>query len=169
MLTIRLQRTGRKGHANFRVVVQDSRQSPTSGKFVALLGSYDPHNKTVTLEKNKAEFYLKNGAHPSNRVATLLKTEGVKLPKWLELTPPKKKETRHPEKLRKNRPAGAPEPEKPQKEAETKEGESVAENQAEETTTEVSETASADEPIAEIPPTDSDKDSNPAAEDDEKV
>ena len=58
MLTIRMQRTGRKGHAMFRVVVQDSRQTPTSGKVVAPLGSYDPHAKTVILNKEKAAFYL---------------------------------------------------------------------------------------------------------------
>ena len=51
MLAIRMQRTGRKGHAMFRMVVQDSRQTPTSGRVVATLGSYDPHTKTSTLNK----------------------------------------------------------------------------------------------------------------------
>ena len=44
MLAIRMQRTGRKGHAMFRVVVQESRLTPTSGRVVAMLGSYDPHS-----------------------------------------------------------------------------------------------------------------------------
>ena len=57
MLVIRMQRTGRAGHAMFRVVVQDSRRTPTSGKVVAALGSYDPHTKAVTLDKDKAQFY----------------------------------------------------------------------------------------------------------------
>ena len=56
MLVIRLQRTGRKGHAMFRIVVQDSRQTPTSGKVVARLGSYNPHNKEVIIDKEKAAF-----------------------------------------------------------------------------------------------------------------
>ena len=105
MLVIRLQRTGRKGHASFRVVVQNSRQTPTSSKVVELLGSYDPHTKAMTIKQDRAAFYLEHGAQPSERVAKLLKEAGVKLPKWLETAAKKTAITRHPEKLRKNRPA----------------------------------------------------------------
>lgn len=104
MLAIRLQRTGRKGHAMFRMVVQDSRRTPTSGRFVAQLGSYDPHSKTLAIDKEKAELYLKNGARPSDRVARLLKDEGVKLPSWVVLESNKKGALRNAEKLRKNQP-----------------------------------------------------------------
>jgi len=102
MLAIRMQRTGRKGHAMFRVVVQDSHLTPTSGKVVALLGSYDPHAKAVTLDKEKAATYLTNGAQPSDRVARLLQSEGVTLPSWVKLSDKKAGQLRHPEKLRKN-------------------------------------------------------------------
>lgn len=105
MLSIRLQRKGRKGQAQYRVVVQDSHLSPTSGKVVAYLGSYDPHAKTTTLTKDRAEFYLKNGAQPSDRAAKLLKSEGVTLPKWVKDTTKKERSIRNPDKLRKNRPA----------------------------------------------------------------
>jgi small subunit ribosomal protein S16 len=111
MLVIRMQRTGRKGHAMFRVVVQESRVTPTSGKVVALVGSYDPHAKTATLDKDKASFYLKNGARPSPRVVRLLSAEKVKLPDWVTVPEVKKREIRNPEKLRKNQPAAEPEPE----------------------------------------------------------
>jgi small subunit ribosomal protein S16 len=84
MLSIRMQRTGRKGHAMFRVVVQESRVTPTSGKVVALLGSYDPHAKTVTLDKEKAASSSSNGAQPSDRAAMLLQKEGIELPKWVK-------------------------------------------------------------------------------------
>ncbi len=104
MLAIRMQRTGRKGHAMFRVVVQESRLTPTSGKVVALLGSHDPHAKTTTLDKEKAAFYLGNGAQPSDRAARLLKSEGIKLPEWVKLSEGKSGTTRNPDKLRKNRP-----------------------------------------------------------------
>lgn len=103
MLAIRMQRTGRKGHAMFRVVVQDSRVTPTSGKVVALLGSYNPHAKTATLDKEKVETFLKNGAQPSDRAAMLLKSEGIKLPKWVDVDSKKAGKLRNPEKLRKNR------------------------------------------------------------------
>jgi small subunit ribosomal protein S16 len=110
MLAIRMQRTGRKGHAMFRMVVQDARRTPTSGKVVAALGSYDPHAKTVAIDKDKAAFYLVHGAQPSDRVARLLKKEGVKLPKWVALEAKKSGTIRHGDKLRRNRPAGAATP-----------------------------------------------------------
>ena len=104
MLTIRMQRTGRKGHAMFRVIVQDSRLTPTSGKVVAQLGSYDPHAKTVILDKEKAGFYLDHGAQPSDRVAGLLKREGVKLPDWVKLPTTKERTVRNAEKRRSTSP-----------------------------------------------------------------
>lgn len=110
MLAIRLQRTGRSGHAQYRVIVQDARRSPKSGNIVARLGSYNPHTKTTRINKEEAQRFLDNGAQPSDRVVGLLKKEGVKLPKWVNVSTPGKRTTRNPEKLRKNRPA---EPEKP--------------------------------------------------------
>ncbi|MEI9914307.1 MAG: 30S ribosomal protein S16 [Candidatus Saccharibacteria bacterium] len=100
MLVIRLQRTGRKGHAMFRIVVQDSRRSPSSGKVVALLGNYDPHAKTVNIDKEKAVKFMTNGAQPSDRVISILKSESVKLPNWVVASPAKKKTVKSPEKRR---------------------------------------------------------------------
>jgi len=108
MLAIRMQRTGRSGRAMFRVVVQDARRTPTSGKIVALLGSYDPHAKTVAVDKDKAAFYLKNGAQPSDRAARLLKAEGVKMPAWVTVRDDRQGKLRNPEKLRRNQPKEAP-------------------------------------------------------------
>jgi small subunit ribosomal protein S16 len=105
MLVIRLQRTGRKGHAQFRVVVQDSRRTPTSGKIVAAIGSYNPHTKTAVLDKEKATKYMTNGAQPSERVARMFTAEGIKLPSWVKQSTKKEGKLRNPEKLRRNRPA----------------------------------------------------------------
>ena len=150
MLVIRMQRTGRKGHAMFRVVVQDSRRTPTSGKIVAQVGSYDPHTKTVNLDKEKAAHYLNHGAQPSDRVARLLKAEGVKLPSWVKLEDNKQRTTRNADKRRSTRP---PEPEAPAAEetapeAETAEAEKPAEEVAEANETEApeAETSAAEEP-----------------------
>lgn len=105
MLAIRMQRTGRKGHAMFRVVVQDSRLTPTSGKVVAGLGSYDPHTKTATLDKEKATLFLTNGAQPSDRVVRLFQAEGVTLPSWVKIpAATKQRSIRNADKLRKNQP-----------------------------------------------------------------
>jgi small subunit ribosomal protein S16 len=115
MLAIRMQRTGRKGHAQFRVIVQEARLNPSSGRVVALLGSYDPHSKVAQVDTDKAAFYLEHGAQPSSRVAVLLQKEGVKLPSWVKIDTAKQVAIKNTEKLRRNRPAeeAAPEAEAP--------------------------------------------------------
>ena len=118
MLVIRLQRTGRKGHAQFRVVVQDSRRTPTSGRVVAKIGHYDPHTKQVVINKEQAQYYLDHGAQPTDRVALLLKKEGVKLPKWVTLPAKQEGKIRNPEKLRKNQPKEETAPEQPKEDTE---------------------------------------------------
>lgn len=104
MLAIRLQRTGRKGHAQYRVVVQEARLTPTSGRVVYRLGNYDPHAKVLNIENEKADFYLAHGAQPSDRVARLFKKNGVKLPDWVSIAEPVKRDIKNTEKLRKHRP-----------------------------------------------------------------
>ncbi len=163
MLTIRMQRTGRKGHAMFRVVVQDSRQTPTSGKVVAALGSYDPHAKTIILDKEKASFYLEHGAQPSDRAASLLKKEGVKLPSWVK--PPVKKEraVRNAEKRRSTA------PEKPAEETPVTEEAPVEEAAAPVPEAETPAEAPAEEAAAEEPaPAEETPAEEKPAEDEEK-
>ena len=121
-----MQRLGRKGHPTYRIVVQDVRQTPSSGKYVALLGSYDPHTKQNTLVKEKAEFYLSNGAQPSERVARLFTAEGIKLPDWVKQPSDHTRTVKNAEKLRKNRPA------EPEAEAPAEEPAAEAETPAEE-------------------------------------
>lgn len=104
MLTIRMQRGGRSGHPQYRVIVQDSRFSPTSGRVVAQVGSYDPHSKVTTLDKEKIEGYLANGAQPSDRVASILRANDVKLPSWVKLAAPKTSAIRNAGKLKRNTP-----------------------------------------------------------------
>jgi small subunit ribosomal protein S16 len=105
MLTIRLQRGGRKGAPHYRVVVQDSRFAPTSGRYAALIGTYNPHTKATTIDADKATYYLTNGAQPSERVAMLLKSSGVELPKWVKQPAQKSRVVKNVDKLRRNSPA----------------------------------------------------------------
>lgn len=116
MLVIRLQRTGRKGHAQFRVVVQDSRRTPTSGKIVAQVGTYNPHTKELNLNKERAQHYLDHGAQPSDRVAVLLSKDGIKLPSWVKLPAKQEGKIRNPEKLRRNQPKEEAAPDAPAEE-----------------------------------------------------
>ena len=147
MLSIRFQRTGRKGHAQFRIVVQDSRLTPTSGKVVARLGSYNPHTKDVILDKEKAEFYLSNGAQPSDRAVRMFKSEGVKLPSWVKDPTSKERTVRNPEKRR----STSPEPAAPEAEAPATEEAPEAETPAAEDTP-VEETPATEEAPAEEAP-----------------
>lgn len=132
MLVIRLQRTGRKGHAQFRVVVQDSRRTPSSGKIVAQVGTYDPHTKTLNLDKERAQHYLDHGAQPSDRVVVILKNEGVKLPSWVKVPAKQEGKLRNPEKLRRNQPKEEPQPEAPAEEPASAEAKISAETASEE-------------------------------------
>ncbi|MBX4197347.1 30S ribosomal protein S16 [Candidatus Saccharibacteria bacterium] len=168
MLAMRLQRTGRSGHTQFRVIVQDSRFSPTRGRVVAYLGSYDPHTKTASLDSQKASQYLDNGAQPSDRVARLLQKEGIKLPSWVKLEAPQTGKIRNPDKRRSTRPA---EPEAPVSETEAAPPtEESATSEAPEETTEPSEPApespTVEEPAIPEAPTEPAAEATPTEETD---
>ncbi len=75
---IRMQRTGRHGLANYRIVVADS-HSPRDGRFIEILGTYDP---TVTpakvkIDAERAYEWIKKGAIPSDTVRSFLSKEGI--------------------------------------------------------------------------------------------
>lgn len=72
MLTMRLQRIGRRNEAHFRVVVTDRRNAPKSGKFIEVVGSYNPKMGTVSFHTEKTKTYLANGAQPSATVYNFL-------------------------------------------------------------------------------------------------
>lgn len=150
----------------FRVIVQDSRRTPTSGKVVAHIGSYDPHAKTVTLQKDKASFYLEHGARPSERVVKLLVGEGVKLPAWVKEATPRQGATRKPEKLRKNQPVQeapqetqepAPKTDEEQPASATPEAKAVTEPVAPEGQTEDQKPETATSPVEDKPEADQGK------------
>ncbi len=120
-----MQRKGRSGHAQFRLVVQDSRFHPSSGRVVAYVGSYDPHTKAAILDGEKIGQYLQNGAQPSDRVAKLLSSEGIKLPEWFKVAAPKTGSVRKPDKRRSTRPE-QPEAPTPAAEASAEPAEEIA-------------------------------------------
>jgi small subunit ribosomal protein S16 len=118
MLAIRMQRNGRTHFPVYRIVVQESQRHPLSGRIVAEVGNYNPHTKKTVLDTEKVEFYLKNGAQPSTRVARILKLNGVKLPAWVKEASVKNTKAKHADKLRKNQPKEEPVEEAPAAEAE---------------------------------------------------
>jgi len=74
MISIRLRRTGTTKKPNYRVVVADSRDW-RDGRFVEVLGHYDPRKEPaiVKIDTERAAYWIKNGARPSETVQSLLK------------------------------------------------------------------------------------------------
>ena len=81
---IRLQRHGRKNHAFYPIVIADSR-APRDGKFIERIGSYDPNTNpaTISLDFDRALYWLTVGAQPTDTVRNILSAEGVLLMKHL--------------------------------------------------------------------------------------
>ena len=77
-VVIRLSRRGAKKRPFYRVVAADSR-CPRDGKFLEVLGTYDPlkEEDAIKLNAEKAQDWLKKGAQPSRTVASLFKKAGV--------------------------------------------------------------------------------------------
>lgn len=79
MLVLRLQRTGRKNLASYRIVAAEKAR-PVKGKFIEILGHYLPALKTAELkiDNERATHWISKGAIPSDTVARLLSRNGLK-------------------------------------------------------------------------------------------
>jgi len=75
---IRLQRRGRTHYSEFAIVATDSR-APRDGKFIEKLGIYNPNTNpaTITLEFDRALYWLQVGAQPSDTARAILSHKGV--------------------------------------------------------------------------------------------
>ena len=77
MVKIRLRRMGAKKAPYYRIVVADSR-FPRDGRCIEEIGTYDPQNNSaVTVDVEKAQQWIKNGAQPTDTVRGLLKKANV--------------------------------------------------------------------------------------------
>ena len=78
MVKIRLRRMGAKKAPYYRIVVADSR-SPRDGRCIAEIGTYNPLTEPapITVDAEKAQTWIKNGAQPTDTVRGLLKNAGV--------------------------------------------------------------------------------------------
>lgn len=82
---IRLQRHGRKGYAFYHIVVADS-AAPRDGKYIERVGTYNPNTNPATVELNfeRALYWVKVGAQPTDTARNILSDEGIYLKKHLE-------------------------------------------------------------------------------------
>ena len=84
---IRLTRMGTKKKPFYRIVVAEDR-SPRDGKFIEIVGNYDPlQDPAVTnMKEDRIAEWLSKGAQPSETVASLLKKKGITIPKEAPIT-----------------------------------------------------------------------------------
>ncbi|MDE5625581.1 MAG: 30S ribosomal protein S16 [Muribaculaceae bacterium] len=82
---IRLQRHGRKNYAFYPIVIANSR-APRDGRFIERIGSYNPNTNpaTITLNFERALYWVNVGAQPTDTVRSILSKEGVLLMKHLQ-------------------------------------------------------------------------------------
>ena len=66
MLMIRLQRVGRKNIPTFRIVVTDKRNSTKSGKYLEVLGNFDPVKDVKEVKEDRVKYWMSMGAKPTD-------------------------------------------------------------------------------------------------------
>ena len=78
MVRIRLRRVGMKGQPSYRIVAAE-KEKPRDGRFLEILGFYNPRTEPSTIEVKEDRIYhwMKNGAQPSDSVVQLFTTSGV--------------------------------------------------------------------------------------------
>ena len=92
MLMIRLQRVGRVHEPTFRLVLTDSKNGPKSGKYLEVLGSYDPRreNKLEQFDTDKIKYWISKGAKLSDTVHNYLVSKKVIAGKKINALPKKR-------------------------------------------------------------------------------
>ena len=95
MLIVRLQRTGKRGQAYFRIVILEH-TSRVKGKYLELLGNYNPHQKEFKVKKDRVEYWVSKGAQVSPTVNNLMVNYKVwdkpKMQSWKPKSKPKSAE-----------------------------------------------------------------------------
>jgi len=123
LLTIRLQRGGKKGQPHFRIVLQEHTE-PVKREAQEILGYYDPalKPKVLKVDQERVKYWISMGAKPSDSLAVLLKKEGMDgMDKFIDTrTKHRKKKGEQPEESAPApvaAPKAAPAPEAPAPEA----------------------------------------------------
>lgn len=85
MVRLRLRRTGTRNKPCYRIVATDQR-SPRDGRFIEVVGFYDPRHQNERVDLSRIDYWLANGAQPSETVSSIIRRarEGK------SMTPPEK-------------------------------------------------------------------------------
>lgn len=95
MLMIRFQRIGRVNDPAFRIVVLEKERAAKAGNIVEQVGTYNPRNKSLTLNEVSVKGWIAKGAQPTDSIRNLLISKGVMAGKKVNALPkktPQKKE-----------------------------------------------------------------------------
>lgn len=87
MLKIRMQRVGRINTPAYRIIVVEHTESPKTGNFVDLVGSYNPKSKERKLDEAKIKHWMSVGAQPSDTVHNMLVSAGILNAKKINVLP----------------------------------------------------------------------------------
>lgn len=131
MLKIRLQRKGKKKQAFFRIVLQEHTEK-LQGKYLELLGSYDPHAKKLDVDVDRVQYWLSKGAQVSPTLNNLMVNHKLWDREKMQSWTPKKKEASETPAPAEKPAASAAETPAPEEKAEAPAGEAVTEPEAEE-------------------------------------
>lgn len=71
-VAIRFSRQGKKKAPFYRIVAAD-KASPRDGKFIELIGTYNPRTKALSLDTERYQKWVKNGAQPSGTLAAVVR------------------------------------------------------------------------------------------------
>ncbi len=77
MVIIRLQRVGRRNHAEFRVVVTEHTRAASRNNYIEVLGNYNPHSDQVAVDAERVLHWISKGAQVSPTVHNLLVSQKV--------------------------------------------------------------------------------------------
>ena len=78
MLVIRLFRVGKRNRPSFRIVVTDKKNPPSAGRFLEILGFYNPLAKDKKINAERVKYWISVGAKPSPTINNLLVSEKIK-------------------------------------------------------------------------------------------
>jgi len=90
MLKIRLQRIGRKNDPSFRAVLTDSKNSTKSGKFLEIVGSYNPKEGVTNFKNDRIKYWISKGAKTSDTMHNFLVRQKVIEGRYINVLPKKK-------------------------------------------------------------------------------
>lgn len=110
---VRLQRVGKKNAPSFRVVITDSRNAAKSGKFLEVVGSYDPSRNFKQLNTERISYWISKGAQTSGTVHNILVSEKIVAGKKVNVLPKKRPLKKEGEEQAAEQPAETPAAEAP--------------------------------------------------------